>query len=199
MIAKIGLTGGIGSGKSAVAQCFKKLGVYVIDADRVSRDLVKPGTPQYHAVVDHFGQKVVSESGALDRKTLGQIVFSDTRERAFLEALLHPAIRENMHRAVEENATIYGVLEIPLLIEGKQHVLMDKVVVVACSRSNRIERLQNHRGMTVEMIEKVMSSQLPDEERMGFADDIVDNNHSLEHTFDQVKALHQKYLHEFSA
>ena len=198
MIAKIGLTGGIGSGKSAVANCFEALGVYVIDADQVSRILMQPGTPYFDSIVAHFGEEVLLSTGELDRKAIGKQVFSNPDHRVFLEQLLHPAIRSSMHQAVEQNADVYGVMEIPLLLEGEQQVHMDKVIVVTCPTPIRIRRLQDNRGMSLNMIEKVMNTQLSDEEKIEYADDIIVNDGSLNDITEQVTKLHQKYLAEFA-
>ena len=198
MIAKIGLTGGIGSGKSAVANCFAALGVYVVDADQVSRRLMQPGTSYFDSIVAHFGEDIVLPNGELDRKALGKQVFSNPSERNFLEQLLHPAIRRSMHQSVEQNAHVYGVMEIPLLLEGKQQIHMDKVVVVTCPTPIRIQRLQENRGMSLSMIEQVMNTQLSDEEKTEYADDIIVNDGSLSDITEQVTQLHQKYLTEFA-
>ena len=194
MVAKIGLTGGIGSGKSTIASCFHELGVYVIDADQISRQLMQPTTPQYHAIVSHFGKGILTTSGAIDRKALGARVFVDPSERRFLETLLHPAIRETMHKQVENHASIYAILEIPLLIEGEQHKRMDRVLVVTCPREVRKKRLISERNMTSDMVKKVMDTQLSDEQRLIYADDIIHNDQPIEEIKSKVVALHRQYL-----
>ncbi|NKB63751.1 MAG: dephospho-CoA kinase [Gammaproteobacteria bacterium] len=197
MVAKIGLTGGIGSGKSTVANCFRRLGIYVVDADQVSRALMQSGTPHYNSIVDHFSPSILLESGEIDRKALGVRVFNNNSERVFLEELLHPAIRKKMHELVEENAGTYGILEVPLLIEGGQHKRMDRVLVVTCPRAMRIERLVKNRNMSIEMIEKVMNTQLTDEQRAMHASEIISNNRPIAETESEVKIIHEKYLAMF--
>ncbi|NKB75959.1 MAG: dephospho-CoA kinase [Gammaproteobacteria bacterium] len=198
MVAKIGLTGGIGSGKSTVADCFRQLGIYVVDADQVSRKLMQPGAEHYHSIVNHFGKSVLLDSGEIDRKGLGRRVFGDKAERQFLEELLHPAIRKMMHELVEKNAMVYGILEVPLLIEGQQHKRMDRVLLVTCPKHQRIDRLTQNRKMSTDMIEQIMENQLSDEQRALHADEIVSNDRSIGEIEAAVGVIHQKYLTLFA-
>ena len=133
----------------------------------------------------------------IDRKALGKLVFSDQSKRQFLEALLHPEIRQTMHDMVEIHADIYGILEVPLLIEGEQHKRMDRVLVVTCPKHIRIQRLVENRGMSPDMIEKVMASQLSDEHRERHADETICNDQPISALESQVKAIHEKYLSLF--
>ena len=198
MAAKIGLTGGIGSGKSSVGECFASHGVLVIDADQIGRELCVPGTEQFAEIVAYFGDEIVTADGNLDRKKLGNIVFESPQKRRDLEAILHPPIRAEMSARATANAGRYCILDIPLLVESGQHVDMDRVAVVTCSRETRIARLQNQRNLTVDAITRIMQNQANDKERLAVADDVIDNNDTMENMQAQVAKLHQLYLDLFS-
>ncbi len=193
MTGRIGLTGGIGSGKSTVAQLFQALGTDVIDADQIARSLTKQGTIEYQAIIDHFGENIVLSDGELDRKQLGQIAFRQRSALQFLEKLLHPAIRDEMTNRASVCTGPYCILEIPLLIENQQHKEMDRVLVIACNTDIRIRRLMESRKMSRDRILNVMENQLSDQDRLNYADDVIDNNRSVGHLKKQVLELHNHY------
>ena len=198
MAAKIGLTGGIGSGKSSVGECFASHGVLVIDADQIGRELCVPGTKQFAEIVAYFGDDILDSVGELDRKKLSNIVFESPQKRRHLEAILHPPIRAEMSaRATADNGR-YCILDIPLLVESGQHVDMDRVAVVTCSRETRIARLQNQRNLTVETITRIMKNQASDKERLAIADDVINNNDTMKNMQAQVAKLHRLYSDLFA-
>jgi len=197
MAAKVGLTGGIGSGKSAVAACFAELGVRVIDADAVAREITAPGAAQFAEVAACFGAGIVGADGAIDRKKLGAVVFASPAKRKQLEAILHPPIRAEMHARAARAAGVYCVLDIPLLVESGQYREMQRVAVVSCARAARIARLRNSRGMRDADIRRIMRSQASEQARLAAADDVIDNNGAREKIAPRVRELHAVYLELF--
>ncbi len=176
MAARIGLTGGIGSGKSTVAALFAGHGVPVIDADQVARDVCAPGGPALGAIREKFGDSILSDDGTLDRAALGRRVFADPGERQWLEELLHPLIRERMDAMAAASDAPFCILEIPLLVESGRDRDMDRVVVVHCPREERIRRLETSRGMSRDEVLRIMAQQASDEERMVAADHVIRND-----------------------
>ena len=190
MAARVGLTGGIGCGKSTVCRLFRELGVATISADDIAHELMAPGTSQYAQIVDHFGTAILDENGAIDRTVLGPRVFNNKAEKTTLESILHPPIRKRMLAGAEENGDHYCVLEIPLLIETGQHRQMDRVAVITCDADTRMRRLVNDRGMSETAIRKILANQLSDSERAALADDIIDNGGSIDDLRTRVNVLH---------
>ena len=197
MAAKVGLTGGIGSGKTTVAGCFAGLGVQVIDADRIARRLTAPGTAQFAQIVECFGDEMADSEGRLDRKRLARVVFGSPEKRALLEAILHPPIRAEMHARAQRDERPYCLLDIPLLVESGQYREMARVVAVSCSRDLRIRRLRRHREMARAEIERIMASQASERQRLAVADDVIDNNGAMGDIEPRVMALHEIYLELF--
>ena len=197
MAAKVGLTGGIGSGKTTVANCFAKLGVQVIDADRIAHALTEPGSAQFEEILEYFGGEVLDPEGRLDRKRLGGIVFESAQKRKRLEAILHPPIRTEMYARAQRDEGRYCVLDIPLLIESGQHREMERVVAVTCSQDTRIRRLRRDRQMTRGEIERVMDSQVGEQARLAVADDVIDNAGGVGDIEARVAELHRGYLELF--
>ena len=197
MAARVGLTGGIGSGKSTVAGLFADLGVAIIDADRVARSVTAPGSDALRAITDRFGPSVLQSDGGLDRKALGRLVFADTSQRQWLEELLHPLIRLEMDRQAADCAAPFCILEIPLLVETGRYREMDCVVVVHCPRATRKQRLQASRGMTPAEAERIMDQQATDEDRIAVADHVIDNDKDLAtleaRVIDVHRALQQRF------
>ncbi|SDZ92494.1 dephospho-CoA kinase [Microbulbifer marinus] len=190
----IGLTGGIGSGKSAAADCFRALGIHVVDADWAARVVVQPGQPALAKIAEHFGADVLLGNGELDRARLRGLVFDNADERNWLEALLHPLIREEILRALAASQSAYAILESPLLIESGQYKLVDRVCVIDVPEALQIERAGARDRNDPEQIRKIMAAQLPRAERLQRADDVLDNSGDLSSLEAQVASLHQKYL-----
>ena len=190
---KVGLTGGIGSGKTTVGDCFAKLGAPVIDADVLTRGLQAKGRPAYREIVERFGDAVLDENGELDRKSLRGIVFDDKEKKAFLEAVIHPRVREAIARAVAEVAAPYCILSIPLLFEsGLQHTV-DRILVVDVDESVQLERACARDKAAREQIRKIMETQTRRPLRLAGADDIIDNNGGPDALRPQALALDRKY------
>ncbi len=190
----VGLTGGIGSGKSAAADCFRALGIDVVDADWAARVVVQPGQPALAKIARHFGAGILLENGELDRARLRGLVFDNAEERAWLEGLLHPLIREEIVRALEASRSAYGILESPLLIESGQYKLVDRICVVDLPEELQIERASGRDHSDPGQIRKIMAAQLSRFERLAKADDVLDNAGELASLTAQVESLHRKYL-----
>jgi dephospho-CoA kinase len=190
----LGLTGGIGSGKSVVAACFKKYGIKVVDADIAARKVVEPGMPALQTIAEHFGEQVLQADGTLDRAVLRSIVFNNEQQRQWLEQLLHPAIGEWIATELTSATSAYAILESPLLLETEQRKSTHRTLVVDVSKELQIERATARDDNSREQIEAIIAAQLPREERLARADDIIDNSGSLANLESAVKTLHQQYL-----
>lgn len=188
----IGLTGGIGSGKSLVAARFAELGVTVVNADTVAREVVAKGEPALDAIRAHFGEDIVLPNGELDRRKLRGIIFNDPAQKKWLEALLHPIIRlrivDQLHAAISP----YAILESPLLLETDQHLLVEKIIVVDVDETTQIVRASARDGSDATQIKNIIASQMPRSEKLQKADFVIDNSGSKESTFLQVESLDKK-------
>jgi dephospho-CoA kinase len=190
----IGLTGGIGSGKSAAAMHFKRLGIDVIDADTAARKVVEKGSPALTKITEHFGVETLNDDSTLNRAFLRTLIFNDPQERLWLETLLHPLIRTWIKQALSVAVGPYTILETPLLLETDQHLLVNQILVVDAPEEIQIARASHRDNNTEEQIRAMMKTQRPREERLDRADDILDNSGSLDHLERQVTTLHHKYL-----
>ncbi|MGD2053426.1 MAG: dephospho-CoA kinase [Gammaproteobacteria bacterium] len=191
----IGLTGGIGSGKSQVATFFERLGVAVVDADVIARQLVEPGTDVLSEIVTTFGRSVLTSEGGLDRTKLAEIVFSDTGKKKKLENIIHPRVREQIRAFKQEHRDQpYILVVIPLLLESGQHDLVDRVLVVNAAEAERIRRVQARDGRNEQQIRAIIDSQADDATRRATADDYLDNNGTLAELEHSVRKLHRQYL-----
>ncbi|MCU7960303.1 MAG: dephospho-CoA kinase [gamma proteobacterium symbiont of Bathyaustriella thionipta] len=190
----VGLTGGIGAGKSCVLQCFKSLGIDVFDTDQVARQLVQSGLPAFKAIVKHFGKHIVAANGELDRSLLRQLIFENTAEREWLEQLLHPLIYKNLSEQLCLATSAYAVIEIPLLMEHPQPSFIDRVLLVVSSESERIARIRRRDGLRMDEIRSVMAQQMPAEKRLQMADDVLHNDQDISQLQLQVDRLHSFYL-----
>ena len=190
---RIGLTGGIGCGKSTVAARFQEHGAPIIDSDLIARELVEPGTPALDQIVQAFGDDIVDTEGRLKRATLRDRVFNDVEARQRLNAIVHPGVREAIQARAASIQAPYCLIVVPLLIESHMTDLVDRVLVVDCPRECQVKRLLAREGMTPALAEAMISSQATSEERLQFADDIIDNGSSLVQLAKQVDALDAKY------
>ena len=190
----IGLTGGIGSGKSTVANLFAEIGVTVIDADVIARELVEPGMPALVAIEDEFGPNILDDDGRLDRQHLRQIIFSNPVARRRLEAILHPLIRAEMNNRLTTVTGPYCIVVIPLLFEVGQTDMMDRILVVDCPEQLQIERIKTRDNMPEEQIRAIIRSQATRDERLDQADDIIVNDSGQDRLKQRVVELHRKYL-----
>jgi len=190
----VALTGGIGSGKSTVADRFADLGVPVIDADRISHELTAPNGIALEAIFHAFGPAVRKPDGGLDRAALREIVFSDPAARRRLEDILHPLIRGRMLERLSSIEAPYAVLVIPLLFETGQADLADRVLVVDLPEEDQISRTQQRDGLDGEEIRRILSSQVTRSQRLERAEDVIDNSGALSALTQQVVRLHRRYL-----
>ena len=189
----IGLTGGIGSGKSTVTSLFETLGVPVIDADIISRQLVEPGPEALTEIAKKFGPAIITPEGRLNRRQLREIIFSSPRQRKQLEEVLHPRILAQMQRQAEQLETPYCIFSIPLLLEAKQQDAVDRVLVIDAADETRRLRIKNRDHLTDHQIDAILKTQLERHERLANADEIITNNGDIETLRQQVEALHQYY------
>lgn len=190
---RIGLTGGIASGKSTVSALFAALGVPVIDTDQIARDVVAPGTPLLASVLARFGAQLLTASGELDRRALRERVFGDAAERAALEALMHPAIMAELQRRAENAGGAYQILVIPLLIEQHLKSAVDRVLVVDCTPELQLRRAQVRDGVTLAQAQAVLAAQATRAARLSAADNVIHNDGVLERLREQVETLHIRY------
>ena len=191
---RVGLTGGIASGKSTAAKYFGALGVPILDSDQIARDVVEPGQPPLERLVERFGRGILTPDGHLDRPALRDIVFSDPMARADLEALTHPAIGAAMEAQSAAAGGPYQILVIPLLVEKNLASHVDRVLVVDCDEDLQISRLRDRDGSTPEQVAAILKAQAPRAMRLKAADDIIRNDADLNAVRDQVAALHARYL-----
>lgn len=191
---RVALTGGIGSGKTAVSDRFRALGVHVVDSDLLAREVVEPGTPGLAAVAEEFGAGVVDGDGLLDRAALRAIVFEDPARRRALEGILHPRIRTLMRERILDTVQAYAVAVIPLLLETGQQADFDRVLVVDVPEDVQIERVRRRNGLPDDEIRRMVAAQASRAERLAVADDRIDNTGPVERLDDRVAELHQRYL-----
>jgi dephospho-CoA kinase len=190
----VGLTGGIGSGKSEAARLFEQQGVPVIDTDQVARELVQPGTDALAEIVAEFGQGILDADGRLDRAHLRGLVFSNPERRRSLEAILHPRIRIRVRERVATLSAPYCVVVIPLLLEAGQRDLVDRVLVIDAPEALQLRRAAERDRRPEAEIGVVMATQVGREQRLAAADDVIHNDGDLEHLRRQVLEMHGKYL-----
>ena len=191
---RVGLTGGIASGKSTAAKFFGALGVPIIDTDQLARDVVEPGQPPLERLVERFGPGILTEDGHLDRPALRNIVFSDPKARADLEALTHPAIGAAVEARSTEIGGIYQILVLPLLVEKNLGSQLNRVLVVDCDEELQIRRLQSRDGSTLEQARAILNAQASRSSRLKAAHDIIKNEGDMSAVREQVEILHTKYL-----
>jgi dephospho-CoA kinase len=193
---KVGLTGGIASGKSTVGRMFEELGCKVIDADGITRQLFEPGNPVNAAVAEAFGREVVASDGSIDRRVLGEIVFENSELREKLNSLVHPAIKQRqaafLAQVAAEDPRAIGIVEAALMIEADTYKNYDKLIVVVCSPDVQRRRLRERSGLTPEQIDSRIASQMPMQEKARFADFVIDNSGDTAATRQQVEAVHRE-------
>jgi dephospho-CoA kinase len=190
----VGLTGGIGSGKTTVSDIFAKLNIDIIDADIVARIIVKPGSEVLLAIKAHFGADYIDDNGELNRAKLRNRIFSQSQDKAWLNNLLHPLIRAEIVNQIAQAKSSYCILVAPLLLENNLHKMVNRVLVVNVDKASQVERTLARDPSSVAEIKRIIASQMPSEQRLSFADDIINNQHkSLEDIYQQVIILDQKY------
>jgi len=191
----IGLTGGIGSGKSAAADAFEKLGATIVDTDAIAHELTAPGGAAVAEIARQFGKAFVDASGAMDRKRMRDLVFSDAEEKQRLEAILHPRIRAEAERRIAAAAGPYVIYVVPLLVESAGHrERVARVLVVDCLEALQVARVRQRSMLPEAQVRRIIDSQIKRERRLAAADDVIDNSGDLAALQKQVRALHEKYL-----
>ncbi len=190
----IGLTGGIGSGKSTVSDIFQSLGVPVIDSDLIAREVVQPGEPGLEGIIQHFGKEILQSDGSLDRQRLRNLVFDDETARKHLEQILHPLIRQRSQQRLATLNTPYAILAIPLLVETGLSDSVDRVLVVDCPELVQIERICSRDGINPDQAQAILAAQCSRKQRLEAADDIIDNYQSIDNLTQAVASLHKRYI-----
>ena len=191
----IGLTGGIGSGKSTVTKLFSSYGVPIIDADTIARRVTAPGKPALREICALFGEEIVDDNGQLKRKQLRKIIFSDRQKREQLEAILHPLIQQRMleQAAMESHRAAYAILSIPLLLESGWQHLLDRILVIDVNERSQLQRTMQRDNIDKKTAQTIINTQINRQDRLLAADDIIDNEGSIDELQQQVQQLHQKY------
>jgi len=193
-VLKIGLTGGIGSGKSTVTALFSQLNIPIIDADIIAHQLVQPYQPALLKLQQVFGDAIINADNTLDRAYLRDIVFTDKEKKIKLESILHPLIFQQMQLEYEQQNSAYVILSIPLLIETKMTSFVDRILVIDCAVETQIKRVKQRDNLSNERILSIISIQASRKQRLSHADDIIDNSNSTSQLAEQVKKLHNHYI-----
>ncbi|OAI15561.1 dephospho-CoA kinase [Methylomonas koyamae] len=191
---KIGLTGGIGCGKTTVCRLFAELGVPVVDADLIARSLVEPGQPALQAIVQAFGTEILQADGSLDRAKLREAIFSDPEQRRRLDGIMHPRVYARIAADVAALQAAYCLIAVPLLLESKNPYAVDRILVVDCPQPAQIERVVARDKLSAEQAQAIVASQMPRPQRLARADDVIDNSAGPEQLAEQVKSLHNSYI-----
>jgi len=195
----LGLTGGIGSGKTAATDYFQTLGIVVVDADVVAREVVAPGQPALANIAQRFGHEVINSDGTLNRPKLREIVFADASQRQALEAITHPAIHAELIRQLQVASSAYAILATPLLWETGQAKLVDHSLVIDVPEALQLQRASQRDGNTEAQIKAIMAAQLSRDQRLAKADDVITNTGSLNDLYAAIDRLHPVYLQRASA
>ena len=190
----IGLTGGIGSGKSAAADFFQNEGISVIDTDQLSRKVIEKDTPGYSKVVDSFGTNILDNNDSIDRAKLREEVFHDDEKREILESITHPLVRELMVQKISSSTSPYTIIMVPLIFETNSAKNYDRVLVIDCDVEIQLERAMARDENSADLIQKIIDSQCSRSERLSIANDVIPNNHSIEDLKKRSLAMHNFYL-----
>ncbi|HHR9187974.1 TPA: dephospho-CoA kinase [Salmonella enterica subsp. enterica serovar Infantis] len=190
----VALTGGIGSGKSTVADAFADLGITVIDADIIARQMVEPGQPALNAIAEHFGSELIAADGTLRRRALRERIFSHPEEKAWLNALLHPLIQQETQRQFQQATSPYVLWVVPLLVENRLYQKANRVLVVDVTPETQLIHTMQRDDVTREHVEHILAAQATREARLAVADDVIDNNGAPDAIASDVARLHASYL-----
>lgn len=190
----VGVTGGIGSGKTAATDRFAEHGITVVDADLASRVIVEPGRKAIQTIEAHFGSEVISADGSLDRRVLRNIVFNDPSERKWLEQLTHPLIAEEILHQIRNSSSVYTILASPLLLESSQHKMAQRILVIDVPESLQISRTIARDETNEEGVKAIIAAQMDRKKRLTLADDVITNDQSLEALHTAIDQLHLQYL-----
>ena len=190
----VGVTGGIGCGKTTVTNLFAAKGIDIVDADLVAREVVVPGSQGLSELVSQFGDNILDEKKALDRAALRTIIFADNNTKVMVNKILHPLIRENMLNQLINTRSQYCILSAPLLFENKLQTLVNRTLVIDIPETLQLERTMSRDGGNLETIKSIMRAQVSREQRLALADDIIDNSKTINLLTPQVNVLHLKYM-----
>lgn len=190
----VAVTGGIGSGKSTVANAFSDLGIDIIDADIIARQVVEPNTPALQAIETHFGRAMINSDGSLNRRLLRERIFADASEKHWLNALLHPIIQQETRRQIASARSPYVLWVVPLLVENHLQEKADRVLVIDVSPETQIQRTIARDGVSREHAEQILAAQATRDARLAVADDVIDNNGAPDAIASDVARLHEQYL-----
>ncbi len=194
----VGLTGGIGSGKSTAIDAFRVLGIPIIDADQIAKDIVEPGCEALQELAEHFGNQILAEDDSLDRKQLKNIIFKDDKALHKVEEILHPRIKKEIQdqisKTTETSSAAYLIVDIPLLVEKNYQEMFDRIIVVDCLPEQQIERVSQRDILSNTQIKNILKAQATREERINHATDILDNSQTPEYLQKQIKSLHKNFL-----
>lgn len=199
MVLKLGLTGGIGSGKSTIANYFEAFGANIIDADLIARQVVAPGTTGLKAIQARFGTGILQADGQLNRAELRKIIFNAEEEKLWLEQLLHPLIRNDIELKLSESTPLYHVLVSPLLFETQQNILVDQTILVDCPVETQIIRTSTRDNIEKELVKKIIATQMSREDKLALSDFVIDNNQPLENSKLAVEQLHQRFIKQLNS
>ena len=191
---RVGVTGGIGSGKTALTDWLSEQGIVIVDADRVAREVVQPGTPALKAIIDAFGEQYLTQDGNLEQAAMRQLVFEDEEKRLLLESITHPQIREALWDQLQRADSAYVVLSSPLLLESGQSEMVDVSVVVDVPEEMQIQRTMARDANDKALVEKIMAAQMRRQKRLQLADIVVDNSGDLSALHDRAALLHETLL-----
>lgn len=191
---RVALTGGIGSGKSSVAELFGRLGAPIIDADLIARELTRIGQPLLREIARAFGAGVINADGSLNRRALGNLVFANPDQRRQLEQILHPPIRREMEHRLRACTSPYAILVIPLLLETKQQDIADIIIVVDLPEQLQVERVMTRDGLSEDQVRGILAAQCQRSERLEAADYLIDNSGGLDQLIDQVGKIHHRLI-----
>ena len=194
MLFTVALTGGIGSGKSTVANAFAALGVEIIDTDVIAREVVEPGTPALQAIVKRHGESILTAEGTLYRARLREIIFQQPQEKNWLNQLLHPLINARTQQLRAQASSSYVLWVVPLLIENNLQRQADRVLVVDVDEAVQLQRTRQRDGVSLSQAQRILAAQVSREQRLACADDIIDNSGTPEQVLPRVAELHQRYL-----
>ena len=192
---KIGLTGGIASGKTTVSDCFKKLGTQVIDADVISHEVTEPSGSAFEEILSEFGSEILDEKGLINRKKMRVIIFNDPSQKKILEKIIHPKVRDEMFQRINKSDDHYLIVSVPLLVETGMHQIMDRNLLVDCSEDTQIERLMHRDKITLNEARAILKNQASRSDRKKIADDLIVNekNVTLIELENEVLELHKYY------
>lgn len=190
----VGVTGGIGSGKTAATDAFAALGIAIVDADIASRKVVEPGSSALQQIAEHFGTQILRSDGSLDRAALRHIIFANTAEKNWLEQLLHPLIAIEIQHQLQTATSPYIVFVSPLLIESKQNAFCNRVLVIDAPEEIQLQRTMQRDNNDAAQVQRIIASQASREYRLQHADDVIENTGSIEYLTQQIATLHARYL-----